>query len=81
MNINNNYQDDQDVPQDAIEAMKIGMGIIHDKLIDPIVDELSEEDAEMLNIVGATFLIIAEQAKDYQDLMENLQDNSDFNRN
>ena len=81
MNINENYQDDQDLPQDAVEAMKIGMGIIHAKLINPIIDQLSEEDAHIINVVGTTFLIIAEQANDYQNLMENLQDNSDFNRN
>lgn len=81
MNINENYQDNQDSRQDPVEAMKIGMGIIHEKLIDPVVDQLSEEDAKLLNIVGATFLIIAEQAQELQNFMENLQNDSDFSRN
>ena len=86
MNINEDYEDNQDLPTDAMEAMQIGMGIIHDKLIDPMMDELSEQDALLINVIGTTFLIIAEQANDYQLLMENLQDkgkefNSDYTRN
>tara|TARA_A100001011_G_scaffold127031_1_gene133915 strand:+ start:463 stop:690 length:228 start_codon:yes stop_codon:yes gene_type:complete len=68
MNINDDYLD-SDNPN-ANEVMTQGMGWIWKHFIEPNTDEITEEQAEMLTMIGISFKIIAEQADGYDQTFE-----------
>ena len=83
MNINSNYSDEDNAVPKAQAVMNSGMGFIFDKLLAPMEDQLSQEDIEMLTVIGVSFKIIAEQAQKYEDSIANQINNGDepFYRN
>jgi hypothetical protein len=83
MNINSNYSDEDNAIPKAQTVMDNGMGFIFDKLLAPMEDQLSQEDIEMLAVIGVSFKIIAEQAQKYEDSIANQMNNGDeqFYRN
>ena len=83
MNINSNYSDEDNAMPKAQIVMDEGMGFIFDKLLAPMEDQLSQEDIEMLAVIGVSFKIIAEQAQMYENSIANQMNNGDepFYRN
>ena len=83
MNINSIYSDEDNAMPKAQIVMDEGMGFIFDKLLAPMEDQLSQEDIEMLAVIGVSFKIIAEQAQMYENSIANQMNNGDepFYRN
>ena len=67
MKINEDY-DSNDLPQDSEVVMDAAMGWIHDNLIAPIEKDLSEDQAFMLTMIGASFRILAQKAHAYDQI-------------
>jgi len=69
MNINPDFSSfDENQVLSAEEVMNQGMGFIGEKLIEPMKDKLSPEDASLLAVIGISFKIVAEQATAYEKL-------------
>ena len=69
MNINPDFSSfDENQAPSAEEVMAQGMGIIGEKLIEPMRDKLSPEDSSLLALIGISFKIVAEQATAYEKL-------------
>lgn len=68
MNINSEYNPSPEL--DAVTAMEACMANISEILVQPAVKkgELSDEDKELLGIIGTTLKLIAERAKKLEDL-------------
>jgi hypothetical protein len=84
MNLNPNFSNDQNECPPANEIMDCGMDFIFDKLIDPMQEKLSVEDVSLLNVIGMSFKIIAEQATMYEQIEQKSDlssEQSDFERN
>lgn len=61
--------DDNETPS-AIEAMQSSMGFIFENFIDPVENDLSEDQMYILSHIGLAFKIIAEKAQAYEDMVE-----------
>jgi hypothetical protein len=68
MNINEDYLS-SDCPN-ADEVMTQGMGWIWKHFIEPNADQITEEQAEMLTMIGISFKMVAEQADAYDQTFE-----------
>jgi hypothetical protein len=71
MNIKEDYQSNSDY--NSTDAMDHSMAFIFDNFIEPIENELSEDQAVMLAVIGSTFKIIAQKAQAYEDMIEGNQ--------
>jgi hypothetical protein len=60
MNINENFSSEGQPSSNDIMAM--AMGELHDILIEPMQEKLTEEQNGMLAIIGLTFKVMAEKA-------------------
>ena len=78
MNINPDFSSDYNDAPSADEVMSQGMGFIAEKLIEPMHDKLSKEDASLLALIGISFKIVAEQATAYEK-MEQAKNSDDLN--
>jgi len=80
MNINSEYNPSPEL--NAVTAMETCMANISEILVRPAIKkgELSDEDKELLGIVGTTLKLIAERAKAYEEL-ENSSDKNNHFRN
>jgi hypothetical protein len=77
MNIKEDYQSNSD--NNSTDAMDHSMAFIFENFIEPIENELSEDQAMMLAVIGSTFKIIAQKAQAYEDMIEGNQ--NDIQRN
>lgn len=68
MNINEDYLDNEH--PNADEVMTQGMSWLWKHFIEPNTDHITEEQAEMLTMIGVSFKIIAEQADAYDQTFE-----------
>ena len=68
MNIEKDFQYDSAI--NANEAMSSSMGFIFENFIEPIENELTEDQAMMLAIIGVAFKTIAEKATAYEKMIE-----------
>jgi len=73
MNINKDYESNSII--NASDAMDQSMAFIFDNFIEPMENELSEDQNLMLAVVGSTFRIIAQKAQAYEDMIEGNQNN------
>lgn len=51
------------------------MNALYDLVIQPMEDKLTEEDAQVIGLIGMTLKIVAEKAKAYEQTFEKGQDN------
>lgn len=81
MNINENFNSDENLIPNAETAMAMGMDFIFEKLIHPAekAGSLSLDDIKMLNVIGLTFKTIAQEADSVEKV--NLNDPDYFSRN
>ena len=66
MNINEDYQKPE-VPDSQL-VMDVAMSWIHENLIQPLEEKLTEEQAMMLVSIGAGLRIVAEKAHAYEEI-------------
>ena len=66
MNINEDYQKVA-VPESRL-VMDIAMSWIHENLIQPLEEKLTEEQAMMLVNIGAGLRIVADKANAYEEI-------------
>jgi|TARA_B100000497_G_C7470216_1_gene289750 hypothetical protein len=66
MNINEDYQKVA-VPESQL-VMDIAMSWIHENLIQPLEEKLTEEQAMMLVNIGAGLRIVADKANAYEEI-------------
>ena len=66
MNINEDYQEPQ--LGDSQLVMDVAMSWIHENLIQPLEEKLTEEQAMMLVSIGAGLRIVAERANAYDQI-------------
>ena len=77
MNIKEDYQSKSDY--NSTDAMDHSMAFIFDNFIEPIENEISEDQAMMLAVVGSTLKIIAQKAQAYEDMIQG--NKNDIQRN
>tara|TARA_Y100001937_G_scaffold23501_1_gene33538 strand:+ start:4973 stop:5212 length:240 start_codon:yes stop_codon:yes gene_type:complete len=63
---NDNYNE----APSATEAMDSSMNFLFENFINPVEDDLSEEQIHILAHIGIAFKIIAEKAQAYEDMVE-----------
>lgn len=79
MNINSEYTNEEHSPS---EIMSLGMSYIWDNFIANKEEELTEEQIQMVAIIGATFRAIAEQADSIEAFENSIpEDEGEFLRN
>jgi len=69
---------------DAEYVTSQGMSAIWDMCIEPMHDQLSDEDRSLIGIIGVTLQLVAHKAKCYEELQKGNAvdfDESDFSRN
>ena len=54
----------------ATQAMDSSMDFLFENFINPVEDDLSEDQAYILARIGIAFKIIAEKAQAYEDMVE-----------
>jgi len=66
---------------DALEANKLAMAFIHDKLIEPMEQNnlLDDSQLRMLGTIGGALKVLAQKAHAYERLYENNTDASNLN--
>ena len=82
MNIEKDFSSDQ--PKFSDEIMSMAMQEIHDILIEPMQDKLTEEQDAVIAIIGMTFKIMAEKATALEQMEQGELNNpkqDDFYRN
>ena len=60
---------------DAVQITETSMNALYDLVIQPMEDKLTEEDAQVIGLIGMTLKIVAEKAKAYEQTFEKGQDN------
>ena len=83
MNLNEDFSTEPEKYSDEICAM--AMSELHDMLIQPMKDKLTQDQDTVLAIIGLTFKVMAEKAtaleKMEQGFQGSLTNENDFNRN
>jgi hypothetical protein len=80
MNINPDFESDNNL--DAETAMQVCMDAIAHTLLEPAMEkgELSEDDQDLLGIIGITLMTIAQKASSFEKL-GNLSEQNEHFRN
>lgn len=79
MNINSKYNPEE-VPS-AIKTMQVSMEWIWENFVEPRKDELDGDDGDMLAVVGAVMLNIANDAEAYRKIQSDKFVESPYSRN
>ena len=83
MNIEKDFFSDQ--PKFSNEIMTMAMQEIHDILLQPMKDKLTQDQDAIIAIIGMTFKIMAEKATTLEKMEQGFQgsftNENDFNRN
>ena len=83
MNINPNFSDENENAP-ASEVMALGMDFIYENLIEPVQENLNEDQLKVIGLIGMSFKIIADQATALEELEKSMEDivkNEDISRN